>query len=71
MFMISAGDVHQWVLSAALLTGTALVGGCGGPDQVSTTDRTVTTTSAPAPAYPTMPPATSTTTTTHSEQPSQ
>ena len=69
--MISAHTMHRWALSATLLGGVALVGGCGGPDQVTTSDRTVTTTSAPAPVYATMPPATSTTTTTHSEQPSQ
>ena len=68
--MASAHHAHRWMLSATLLGGLAMVSGCGGPDQV-TTDRTVTTTSAPAPVYPTMPPATSTTTTTHSEQPSQ
>jgi len=69
--MTSTYTLHRLVLAAGILAGTAIVAGCGGPDQVTTTDRTMTTTTAPAPAYQAMPPASSTTTTTHTEQPAQ
>ncbi|MEJ0046038.1 MAG: hypothetical protein WDN04_07885 [Rhodospirillales bacterium] len=67
--MSSVHGIGRWALMAALLGGTASLGACGGPDQVTTTDRTLTTTTGPAPAYPMVPPATATTTTTtHTEQ---
>ena len=62
--MISNHRLHRLALCAGLFGSLAVLAACGGPDRVTTTEHTTTTTRDAVPADPMAPPAMGTRTTT-------